>query len=495
MRDRGHRGSVGRHALRAALACWCAAVGCDATPAARDAADPARDVADASRPAEDARPADDTVRVDVVTDDALDGASIDDSVDGIDAPTELADAMLDVTDDDARDVTISSDVTVTSRDAGSRCPAGQVPCDDGCIAEGACCGLPASGIGTAQRRPDLRHLAVSARTVLTVDDSSESDLTSALMSDGDRLWFTYVSPICRGPATVTFVPSPSGVAMDVRRHCERVDGTVRAMTLTRDRAGMLGCFFARRDGGLAMRCGRWPSGPGSWTPSGPTYVVVSAQWPNVDGSPLTAWHIDRVAGGRLGVARFDDAMNLVSERVLAEPTADDILDSVADGDVRWLLRRPADTSRSPILERLRGDTWLPPLDVGALARIRDWSGCLARSERGVALMVQNHYGVTLLRPDASGVRGRAVFDSGAYGSGAMVPYEDGWLYAGVFEDGVYAIRMDCAGSTREDRIVLGFDNNLSRFGGLVASPDGHGYWVLATTYRNGLVRSVVRVGG
>jgi hypothetical protein len=441
---------------------------------------------------------------------------------GADAPTEVGSPPEVVTPIDAAtpidrpeaspdvapDVPVDagSAVVATSRDAhgltdvvadlGAVCPAGMVICDEGCIPVGDCCGLPRSGVAAGVIPTyDLRRMVVSPRAVIVpTEPGTQTDASSGLVIEGGRVWFTFGSNECHGPATATFALSPGGVPSDVQVRCESVPGTVTAMAIRRDADGLLGCFSSPGRTADYVRCGRWSAGPGTWSLVGPVRGVVSAAVFDSPARPLAAWNVGDGGVGRLELVQLDRSLEVESERVIAASTGDAITDSLLVGGVRWLLRRPASRAQAPVLERLRGDELLPSLDVGTVGRFLDWHGSLAAAGGDVALMVKTPAGMTLLHVDETGFRGRTVLTGGSDQPGTLLPFEGGWFYAGSRGQSLWAVRTDCAGRLREAPIDLGFEGSLQRFGGVLPAPDGRGLWVLGTEWHSGLSRSIVRVG-
>jgi hypothetical protein len=392
------------------------------------------------------------------------------------------------------DISDLSDVSVAVDSPAPVCPIGQARCDDGCIAAGGCCGLPPDGVA-ARVEPsyDDRRAAVSARAVVSTDNDNGLYQTSALVAHEGRLWFGYPSHGCRGFRAVSFAPSAGGVPAAVESQCEPMGQDPVAVSIVHSGDALLGCALTPSAGPSEVRCGRWSGGPGTWAQEGPARRVNAAHW--IDGADPTtvAWNVPVAGGSQLAVARFDRAMALVGEQPIAAPSGDAVTGDVLSSGVRWLLRQPVSRVQAPILERLDGDSRLPPIDLADLGRFNDWQGALAADDGGVALMVQSGANLTLIRPTEAGVRGRVAFGGGGRGQGALLPFEGGWLYAGALGDWVVALRMDCAGRLREPPINLWNRGSGNRFASFARGPDGRGYWALflARGSAPGLQRSVV----
>lgn len=374
------------------------------------------------------------------------------------------------------------------------CPPGASLCDGRCIASGACCGLPETGVARAVALAyDGRVVMQSPRVTLSQDIGVEPESTSALMAYGGRLWFAHASPDCRGVRTVSFAPSQDGSVSDVVARCETVSGAVTAVSITRDASGLLGCFSNPSRTADRVQCGRWSGGPGTWTPRGSTWPVASARWFDSESTPFAAWSFATAGATQLDIVRFDAEMNL-ARRIAVARTTDTVTSSAVAGDTTWLLRHPVDPAAPPSIVRIRGDELLTDIDLSAVGQPRDWQGSLAASDAGVALAIQNDRGVVLLRLDESGARGRRAIEENLFGRGALVPFEDGWLFVGSNYNYPWMLRMDCAGRLREAPVPLTrFGGSSLRFEGLAASPDGVGFWVLIAAHRNGLERSVQRL--
>lgn len=402
-------------------------------------------------------------------------------------------------DAETRDVAIEridtrDAVDAAFEDLASPCPPGASRCEGRCIPEGACCGLPETGVERdVVVAYDGRVVTQSARVTLSEDLGVEPESTSALVAHEGRLWFSHASPDCHGVRTVSFAPSADGTPVDVISRCETVTGTVTAVSITRDASGLLGCFSNPSRTADRVQCGRWREGPGTWAPQGPSWPVVSARWLDSASAPIAAWSFATVGDTQLNLARFDAEMNLASE-IPVTHTSDTVTSSAIRGDTMWLLRHPVDPAAPPSIVRLRDGALLRDIDLSAVGHPRDWQGSLAASDTGVALAIQNDLGVVLLNLDETGARGRKVIGESLYGRGALVPFEDGWLFVGSDYNHPWMLRMDCSGRLREAPVPLTrFVGSGLRFEGLAASPDGVGFWVLIAAHRNGFDRSVQRL--
>jgi len=409
------------------------------------------------------------------------------------APDVTVDALNIPTDTPRveEDRAVTPDLPATD---ASACARDEQPCDGRCIPQGSCCGLPESGLEwNIDARYDDRRVTVSERSVLTTENGYDLRATSALVEHAGRLWFTHASRACNGARTVAFEPSADGTVTRVEARCESVGSTVTAVSLSRDAEGLVGCFSNPVRGAEdTLRCGRWSAGPGTWTPRGPSHRVIAAQWFDSADRPFASWSVRDQGDVRLSVARFDADLNITRESVLGG-TADTLRATTLAGEVRWFLRRSPDTARAPVLERLHGDVWLPPYDLGTFRRIMDWDGALASAGEAVALAVQTPHEVLLFRADARGVRGRRVHGNETDGQGALVAFEDGWLYVGHFHYDLWLIRMDCAGRIREAPRELGYHGSRRHFAGLARGLDARSFWVLGIEDVSGTQRTVTRV--